>query len=158
MIQNSKAAKKVILILILVVIIGLAVQSIILMVINHYAPVESIRSEEDIAEIMEVRVFCLNLKYLINNLCLYVFQIGILLLMICLIKYKFTFSFHEISLAFIALLAGAAIVTVPFAMFNNLYASEYLKPLYITVIKAAVICTMMSAINFALWIRKRRKS
>ena len=66
MIQNSKAAKKVILILILVVIIGLAVQSIILMVINHYAPVESIRSEEDIAEIMEVRVFCLNLKYLIH--------------------------------------------------------------------------------------------
>ena len=86
MIKNSKAAKKVILILILVVIIGLAVQSIILMVINHYAPVESIQSEEDIAEIMEVRVFCLNLKYLINNLCLYVFQIGILLLMICLIS------------------------------------------------------------------------
>lgn len=157
MIKNSKTAKKVMVILMLVIVIGLAVQSIILVGINTYIPVKGMHSAADMAEIAEMRFFFLNLKYKINALSLDIFYIGSLLVALCLIKYKFTFSFREILFAFLALLVGAAIVTVPFAMFDKLYAVNYLNELYTDMFNASIVFMIICAINFVLWLRKGKK-
>lgn len=83
--------------------------------------------------------------------------IGSLFVALCLIKYKFTFSFREILFAFLALLVGAAIVTVPFAMFDKSYAVNYLNELYTDMFNGAIVFVIICAINFVLWLRKGRK-
>ena len=138
-----------------VLLIGLLVHSALLWTVNTYFAVTPGMITESNHQIINMRFSLLNTSEAIINISSTVFNFGCIILLFICISTDYSVAFRTKLLWLLGMAATALIVTMPWAMFDNIYSYiDYLLPILKTMPTALLVFAILSVADF---IRKSKK-